>query len=266
MFIDSHAHLEYPDFEGNLEAAISRAKSADVLKIVNIGTTVSNTKKGILLSEKYKGIIFPTAGLHPHDIDEAIDLEKQLQELKKIIQKKKVYAIGECGLDYSRIFESSDSGSDEYEVKKQKELLSAQLLIAKENNLPVVIHSRMAEDDTFEILSNNDFRDLKGVVHCYTGTKEFAEKVLDLGFYIGFTGIITFPKAADLLEVVKEVPLEKILIETDCPFIAPVPYRGQRNEPAYVVEVAKKIADIKNVSLETVAEVTTKNAEELFEI
>jgi len=266
MFIDSHAHLEYPDFESDLEATISRARSADILKIVNIGTTVENTKRGILLSEKYKGIIFPTAGLHPHDIGEAIDLKKQIEGLKELTGKKKIYAIGECGLDYSKIFESSSSGSDEYEVKKQKELLLAQLILAKVNNLPVVIHSRMAENDTFEILSSDDFKNLRGVVHCYTGTKEFAKKVLELGFSLGFTGIITFPKAVDLEEVVRMVPLEKILIETDAPFIAPVPYRGQRNEPAYVVEVAKKIAEIKKVSLEKIAEVTTKNAEELFGI
>lgn len=264
MFIDSHAHLEYPDFEEDLDMVIRRAKSSGVVKIINVGTTIENIKKGLLLEKRFKGIVYPTAGLHPHDIDDEISFKKQLEELESLVKTEKFYAIGECGLDYSRILEGSKKERFKYEARRQKELFLAQLLIAQKNKLPVVIHSRMAEKDTCKILSSNSFSKLRGVIHCYTGTKEFVEKVLEFGFYVGFTGIITFPKAVGLREVVKMVPIERILVETDCPFIAPVPYRGQRNEPAYVVEVAKKIAEIKGMNLEEVASVTTKNTEELF--
>jgi len=265
MFIDSHAHLEYPDFEGELDEVVRRAKSSGVEKIINVGTTVENSKKSLRLAKKYKGIIFASAGLHPHDIDEAIGVDHQLKEITKLIQNKEVVAVGECGLDYSRII-GDDKSVDVYEAKAQKILFTRQLDIALKHNYPIIVHSRIAEDDTFEILSQKKYKGLKGVIHCYTGSKGFAEKVLKLGFYIGFTGIITFPKAEEVRLVAKEAPLEKILIETDCPFIAPVPYRGQRNESSYVIEVAKMIAEVKDISLDKVAEVTTKNVESLFGI
>lgn len=265
MYIDSHAHLGYPDFEGGLEEVISRAKGAKVNKIINVGTTVENSKRSLLLSKKYKDIIFTTAGLHPHDMDEAIGFDHQLNGIKELIEKNDIVAVGECGLDYSRILERTGT-PDNYEARKQRELFISQLELAHIKKLPIIVHSRMAEEDTFDILSRAENIKLDGVVHCYTGTQKFAKRVLDLGFYIGFTGIITFPKADEIRKVVKSTPLDRILIETDCPFIAPVPFRGQRNEPAFVMEVANTIAEIKGIKVEEVAKVTSLNAENLFKI
>lgn len=264
MFIDSHAHLEYPDFDADLDEVITRAKEGRVDKIINIGTTLESSRKSIHLSERYPDFIYPAAGFHPHDVDDSFSFEKAEKDLEELLKTKKTVAVGECGLDYSRLLDNAEKVVDEYEVKKQKDLFNLQLGLAKKYNLPVIIHSRTAEEDTFDILNNHN--NLKGVVHCYTGTLEFAKKVLDLGFYIGFTGIITFPNAVELTDVVKNIPLEKMLIETDSPFIAPVPFRGNRNEPANVKEVAGKIAEIKNLSLEEVARQTSKNAEKLFVI
>lgn len=265
MFIDSHAHLDYPDFENTRDEVIAKALRAGVKKVISVGTTIDSSKKAVQLSERFKGVVFATAGLHPHDIDETMGFERQLEEIKKIITTEKIVAVGECGLDYSSTHED-DGSTDPYEIKKQRDSFTRQLDLAKEKGLPLIVHSRAAEGDTFEILSQDKYNNLCGVVHCHTGSMDFAKKVLDLGFYIGFTGIITFPSAAELMEVIADVPLDRMLIETDAPSLAPIPYRGQRNEPAYVVEVAKKIAEIKNVTLEEVASATVKNAEDLFGI
>lgn len=257
-FIDSHAHIDFPDFSGDEQEIISRAEKAGVFKILNVGVDIERSRKSIELAKRYIGTVFATVGLHPKDAVGLLTTD-WLQELRDLAKNPEVVAIGECGLDFFRL----ESGE---EKERQKELFQSQIDLAEELNLPIIIHTRDAEKETLEILLQNKEKISGGVVHCFTGTKEFAKELLDLGLYIGFTGIITFQKTAELLAVVKEVPLDRIFIETDAPFLAPAQNRGKRNEPAYVIEVAKKIAEIKGISMEKVAEVTIKNTEELFRL
>lgn len=258
QLIDSHAHLDFSDFEADLDLVIARAGEAGVFKIVNIGADLARSKKAIDIAEKYEQI-WATVGIHPEDCD--IDPSVAGEEIRKLTNSsKKVIAIGECGLDYFY---------DETKKTKQKELFKTQIKIAKELKLPIVIHIRNGGDDTavsdvYQILKENQIQ--KGVIHCFTLEKIWAEKFLGLGLHLGFTGIVTYKNAELVQESAKIVPVEKILIETDCPYLSPQKYRGQRNEPSYVVEVAKKISEIKNLSLDKVAEQTTKNAEKLFNI
>jgi len=266
MFIDTHAHLEYPDFESDFDQVINRAKEKKIEKIINVGSTFEGSKNSILLAKKYKGIIYSSIGIHPHH---AIDLGRDpyefsetrtktlIEALSHMAKEKEVVAIGEIGLDFFR------ENSRELR-KKQVDLFKSQLAIAVDFNLPIIVHSREAEDDTMTELVKQKNKIDKGVVHCFTGSYNFAKKVLDLGFYVGFTGIITFEKSSEIQEVVKKIPLERILLETDAPYLAPTPHRGKRNEPSFVIEVAKKIAELKGISLEEVEEATTKSAIDLF--
>ena len=252
MFIDSHAHLEYPNYEADFSDVLARAKAAQVELILNIGTTLDHCKKGIELSQKYPHI-FSSVGIHPHDANKVpADYIDQLKEFSK---NPKVKAIGEIGLDY--YYEHSPR-----EIQLQR--FEEQVRLAQELALPMSIHCRQAFQDCFDILNKVSY--FKGVFHCFTGTPEEAKKGLDLGFYISFSGIVTFKKSTALQDVVKHVPLEKMLIETDAPFLAPEPHRGKRNEPAFVVLTAQKIADLKAASLETIAQHTTHNTKTLFQL
>lgn len=256
-YFDSHCHLDMEPLSNDQERVIERASKAGVEKIVNIGSSIRGSKASVELAQKYPNI-WASVGLHPHDAEVVTDIESTIEELRELAKNDKVIAIGEIGLDYFNL-------DKEERKKKQKELFKAQLELAKELNLPVIIHTRDADNDTLDILKRYH---LKGVIHCFTGKPEFAEKLLGLGYYIGFTGFITFEqeKFDHIREAVKMVPEDRLLIETDAPFLAPEPYRGKTNEPAYVVEVAKKIAELTNKTADEIAERTYKNAEELFDI
>ena len=249
--IDSHCHLDFPNFEKDFDQVLVRAEEVGVKKFINPGVDLPTSRKSIELAEKFTGI-FAAIGFHPSDAEKLS--ANNLAELEKLAQHKKVVAIGEIGLDF---FKNQNS------KKMQMEAFEKQLDLAQRFDKPVIIHSRQAASEIFEVLKN--FK-VKGVFHCFGGDWNFAQKVLAHGFSIGLTGIVTFPNAKDVQEVAKKIPLEKLLIETDCPFLAPQKYRGERCEPAFVIEVAQKIAELKNLSVEEIAEQTAKNTEELFEI
>lgn len=254
-YVDSHCHLEFEPLKNEQEAVIERAYKAGVQAMINVGTSIRGSQASIEIANKYPHI-WATVGLHPHDAEVEIDLKFAREQLAEMAKHDKVVAIGEIGLDYF--------GTESKEVREsQKELFEMQLELATELGKSVVVHTRDAEADTLAILKKYK---LKGVVHCFTGSPEFAQDLLDLGYYIGFTGFVTFEqeKFNHIRESVKIVPIEKLLIETDAPFLAPEPYRGKTNEPAYVVEVAKKIAELKGIELSEVVEKTFDNAKKLF--
>jgi TatD DNase family protein len=243
--VDIHSHLNFPDFDKDRDEVIERALEAGIWT-VNIGSNFNNSKQAIEIAEKYDGV-FASVGLHP-DEEENFDFKKY-HELAK---HSKVVAIGECGIDLK---------SQISNLKSQICIFEQQIELAKELDKPLMIHCRQAHKEVIEILKKSEHY---GNIHFFSGTWQEAEQYFDLGFTISFTGVITFTHDYD--EVIKNAPLDKIMIETDAPFVAPVPYRGKRNEPFYVIEVAKKIAEIKNLSFEEVAKMTTKTASTLFSL
>ncbi|HBV33452.1 TPA: hydrolase TatD [Patescibacteria group bacterium] len=276
--IDTHCHLNFKAFKDDADEVIKRAHDAGVTRIINVGSQWDTSARGVSMAEEREGL-YAAIALHPiHLYEQEVDEEEthfttraevfDYDKYKKLaLESKKVVAIGECGLDYYHF----PKGENIEEVKKkQADSFQQHIDLATELNLPLIIHCREAYDDLFQIL-NEAVKAGKlpgrGVNHCFLGTREQAKKFLDLGFYLSFTGIITFKNASpELLEVVKETPLDKIMVETDAPYLAPHPYRGKRNEPAYVVEVANKIAELKEVDFKIVLDMTTKNAEYLFTI
>ncbi len=251
MLIDTHCHLDFPNFEKDFDEVLSRARSAGVQKFVVPGVELSNSRAAVALTEKFDGV-FAAVGVHPHAADSVN--EKILNELENLTASQKVVAVGEIGLDFFRTKNSPET---------QKNAFRQQLKLAQKLNLPVIIHSRAADSEIFEIL--DEFK-IRGVFHCFGGDFDFAQEVLRREFFIGLTGIVTFPNAKDLHRVAQKIPLEKLLIETDAPFLAPQKFRGQRCEPAFVREVAETIAKLRGISVEELAENTTKNAEGLFGI
>jgi len=253
MFIDTHAHLTFPEFKIDLPDVIKRAKAAGLSAIINIALDDEALKSSLKIAEEYPGYVFNAYGLHPHDAsnwqDSIADKARQLAKDKKII------AIGEMGLDYHYKLSPID---------QQKQVFCKLLQLAQELDLPAVIHSREASKDTLTIIHEENQGKLKGVLHCFGGDMELGQQALELGLMISFTGNITFKKAQPIRDAAKEIPLDRIMIETDCPFLAPQAYRSKRNEPAYVVEVAKQIAEVKGLTVEAVAKQTTQNARQFF--
>lgn len=252
MLIDSHCHLDFPNFEKDFDAVLARAQKIGVTKFVNPGVDLASSKRAIALADSYENI-FVAVGFHPSEA-EKLSFDNFIA-LEKMAENSKVVAIGEIGLDF---FKNQNS------QKIQIEVFEKQLELAQKLDLPVIIHSREADAEIFEVLEK--FPKIRGVFHCFGGDWSFAEKVLVKGFLIGLTGIVTFPNAVNVREVAEKIPLEKLLIETDAPFLAPQKFRGKRCEPAFVYEVAAEIAKIKNLPLEKVVEQTTINAEKLFGI
>jgi TatD DNase family protein len=256
MYIDSHAHIEMSDFDNDREGVIQRALDAGVEIIVCVGDgDVANDSHAAAfrLADEHP-FIYTTVGVHPH---EARLLDDELYaSLNDLSQHPKVIAWGEIGLDYHY---------DNSPRDVQREAFLRQLRMARERQLPVSIHTREAEADTLAILGE-EWRDsgLGGVIHCFTGTRAFAEAAVELGFLISFSGVVTFKKAEELRETASSLPIEKLLIETDSPFLAPVPYRGRRNEPAYVVETARAIAELRGVEPEEVGRITSDHFKQLF--
>lgn len=256
---DSHCHLQFPQYDKDREEMIARAFGAGV-NMICVGTDLETSKKAIDLAQQHDNI-WATVGLHPNDnLNEKFESEKY----RELLQQEKVVAFGEIGLDYYRTEKPEDQ-------KFQKERFIQQLELAKELKKPLVLHCRdgksgstgPAYSDMVEILSEGHAVN-GGVIHSFTGTIEEARQFLDLGLYLGFNGIITFARQYD--EIVREIPLDRILLETDAPYLTPEPYRGKRNEPVYVIEVAKKLAELKNESYEKVIEQTTKNCKKLFDL
>lgn len=253
--IDSHCHLDFPDFDADRAEVIARAQTAGVGTFINPGCTMARSRRAVALATEFSDI-FAAVGVHPEDPTEIG--EAALAELHALATHEKVVAIGEIGLDYFRL----DAATCAATIEAQKSAFRRQLILARELSKPVILHTREAESDTLAIL--DEFPDVRGVAHCYTGSLATAEALVARGWLIGFTGIITFKNAVSLREVVRALPLEKILVETDAPYLAPEPHRGKRAEPAMVVEVTQKIAGIKNVSVEEVIHQTSVNTRELF--
>lgn len=254
LLIDTHAHLDSSRFNKDRAEVIKNARDTGVSYIVNIGADLRSSRYSVKLAREYP-FIFATVGIHPHD---AIGLDANvLAELEKLAGEEKVVAIGEIGLDYYYDHSPRDI---------QRAAFIDQLVLAKKLNLPIVVHSREAEEDTMNILKEHYAGAGTGILHCFSGSLAMAREALDLGFYLAFGGVVTFKNAGGLLEVLREIPLDRILLETDCPYLTPVPHRGKRNEPAYLPYVAEKIAEIKGVAIEELAEITTANAIRVYNL
>ena len=256
MLIDSHAHIQGKEYAGERDAVIARAREAGVEKIIAVGGAgdMSSNLEAIALADSFSNI-HATVGMHPHDAKDVG--EGELHRLRELTSHPRVIAVGETGLDYYYSHSPHDV---------QCRVFSHFIHMARETGLPIVVHERDAAREAAELLREEGAGELRGVIHCFTGSYEAACAYLDLGFYVSFTGIITFKNADPLREVVRKVPLERILVETDSPFLTPVPHRGKRNEPAYVRLVAETIASVKALPLEEVAQVTSGNAQALFGI
>ena len=250
--IDTHSHLFEDEFKEDIDECIQRCKDNNVNKIILVGFSKETNLKAQEYAKKYD-IFYPTAGVHPEECD--LEYKDKFIELEEFIKNNKIYAIGECGLDYHW---------DKTYINEQKELLKLQCELAIKRDLPIIIHMRDATKDTYDILK--EYKNLRGVMHCYSGSYEMAKEFIKLGFYISLGGPVTFKNAKEAKLIAKEIPLEKLLIETDCPFLAPEPFRGKRNESSYVKYVCEKIAEIKEIDKKTVDEITTKNAKDLFRI
>ena len=252
--IDSHAHLEMSDYDADRDAVIKRALDQGIDKIITIGIGRKECEQALELARVYP-FIYAALGLHPHNAKK--DAARLYDFIKESVSNKKVVALGEMGLDF---FKNWSPQQD------QVRCFHEQLAMARELKLPVIIHDRDAHAETVRILKEEQSGEVGGVIHCFSGDYQMAADCMDMGFYISIPGTITFKNAAMLHDVVKKLPLDRILIETDAPFLTPHPFRGKRNEPAHVRYVAEKIAEIKNLPLAEVARVTTHNAKTLFRL
>jgi len=253
MLIDTHAHLTMSEFF-DLQDVLDRAKKAGVEAIVNASFDTESSHKSTCLSDDVD-FIYASVGIHPNHASEAT--EENLSKIKRLAQSKKVVAIGEIGLDYYH----KDIHPD-----IQKEVFVKFIRLAKELSLPMIIHSREADDDTIEIMKNENVSGMKAVFHCFAGSEKLEKFAYDSGFMVSYTVNITFKKADIIRASAKRVPVEKIMVETDCPYLAPQVFRGQRSEPAFVYYVAEEISKIKNISLDEVSDITTRNAKQFFNI
>lgn len=247
--IDTHCHL-FSEYYDNIEEIIEKAKANGILKIIVNGCDMKSNLEIINLVKKYD-IVYGAIGFHPNDIADIT--EKELEWLDKNINTNKIVAVGEIGLDYH--YEDTDK-------TKQKEILLKQLQIAKKYNKPVIIHSRDCIGETYNILKDSK---VKGIIHCYSGSVEMAKEFTKIGFFIGVGGIITFKNAKNIKEVIKNIPLEYITLETDAPYLTPEPYRKYKNDSSYIPVIARAISEIKNVDIKEIAEVTTTNVFSLFD-
>ena len=254
MLFDSHAHLTDNRFDTDRKDVIERARQSSVSLIINPGACMESSEASVKLANEYD-FIYAAVGIHPHDAKDA--QSSDYDKLRAWLQgESKVVAVGEIGLDYYYDFSPKEA---------QREVFVRQLQLARETALPVIIHNRDSHADMMEIL-RREAQGLTGVLHCYSGSVEMARELLKMDFYLSFAGPLTYKNAAKLPDVVREVPLERMLIETDCPYLTPQPYRGKRNEPSYVRYVAEKIAEIKGKSWEEVANITRENTCRLFNI
>ncbi|WP_026395161.1 TatD family hydrolase [Acetobacterium malicum] len=255
MLIDSHAHIDDQKFNEDREAVLENARAAGVELIINPGADEASSFRAVAMSEKYP-MVYATVGIHPHDAKD-YDAHKHDALLTEWASKEKVVAIGEIGLDYHYDYSPRDV---------QQEVFIRQLIIAKAVALPIVIHNRESMEDMVKILKEYFTPEYGGIMHSYSGSVEMAKVFLDMGFHLSISGPLTFSNARKLPEVVAMMPLDRLLIETDSPYLTPTPHRGKRNEPAYVRFVAAEIARIRGITVEAVAEITTANAKRVFGI
>jgi TatD DNase family protein len=282
MLIDTHAHLDFPEFANDLEDVLRRAEQAEVNRIITIGTSIESSRQAIELAQKYPAI-YAAIGVHPSQVDEAED--DVITPLRELAQNPRVVAIGETGLDYHHLLSEKVAKEEQVQVmtalrsetdeeieaqirdgaykSKQASLFQQQLDLAVELGLNVAIHQRDAWEDTLEIMRPYTGK-VRGVFHCFGGTFEQANEVFDLDHIVSFTGIVTFKNGVAVRQVAAEIPVWKFMVETDCPFLAPAPFRGKRCEPAHTRIVAEAIAAARGVSLEEIAEATTETAEKFF--
>jgi len=254
MLIDTHAHLDMPEFDKDRDEVVKRAQEDGIDYIITVGIDLDSCRDAVRLSEQFE-FIYAIVGMHPHN---AKDVDKKSYDiLREYTRHAKVRALGEMGLDFFR-----NHSPREIQLKRFRE----QVALAREVHLPVVIHDRDAHRETLAILKEEKASEVGGVIHCFSGDYTMASACMDMGLYISIPGTVTFTKAQTLQEVVRRIPLERVLIETDCPFLAPAPFRSKRNEPAYVQYVARAIAEIKKLDFETVAAVTSQNARSVFGI
>jgi len=253
MLVDSHCHLDFPDFAAERDAVVARARAAGIGRMVTICTRVRRHAEVLAAAEKYDDV-FCSVGTHPHNAHEELDISAA--DLAAIAAHPKVVAIGEAGLDYHYDKSPRDA---------QAQGFRTHIAVARDMKLPLVIHSREADEDMMRILTEETGKGaFPAVLHCYTGGRDLAFRAIELGLYIGFTGILTFKNGQNLRDIAKELPAERILVETDAPYLAPLPYRGKRNEPSFVVETAKVLAATRGVSAEAIAQQTTENFFRLF--
>ena len=253
MLVDSHCHLDFPDFSAELDAVVERAGKAGVQRLVTISTRVRKQPDLLAIAEQFPNV-FSSIGTHPHNAHEELDIGAD--QLVERTRHPKVVAIGEAGLDYHYDFSPRAA---------QEQGFRTHIAAARATKLPLVIHSREADDDTARILEEETGKGaFPAVLHCFTGGPDLARRAIKLGHYVSFTGILTFKNSGDLRAIAQELPIDRILVETDAPYLAPGKFRGKRNEPAYVVETAKVLADVRGVSLDEIARITTENFFRLF--
>lgn len=257
MYVDSHCHLSFPELSARIDDIRSDMAAAQVDRALCICTTLEEFDEVHSLAMRFENF-WCSAGVHPDNEDVR---EPSVDDLLALAAKPRVVAIGETGLDYYRL-----NGRSVAQMEWQRERLRVHVRAARASTLPLIIHTRSASDDTVAILREEGAGACGGVFHCFTETEAVARAALDLGFYISFSGILTFKTAHELREVARFVPLDRCLIETDSPYLAPVPYRGKTNSPAYVPYVARQIAELKSLSVETIAEATSRNFERLFQL
>lgn len=252
--VDTHCHLDMAKYHDDLDEVIERAASRGVDRIVTVGIDLQSSREAVNLAERYPGV-YATVGIHPHNVGNVTETDYDL--LAALTKEPKVVAYGEIGIDLHYNYAPKT---------EQIKHMSHQLDLAKKANLPVVIHDREAHREIMAVLEKKAPFPAGGVMHCFSGNGEFARRVLELGFYISVPGVVTFKKAEILQAAVREVPLAKLILETDGPFLAPEPRRGRRNEPALVLFTAQRVAELKGTTIDEVARVTTRNAESLFDL
>jgi len=252
MLIDTHCHLDFKDFNDDRAAVLKRSRDSGIGVIINVASSMEGTARSIQIAGE-NDFIYASLGIHPHEADSVSGNDIKL--FAEFLDKPKVVAIGEIGLDYYKNISSKEN---------QKKLFIKLLEIAKDANLPLIIHNRDAYIDTIDILKNITGSSVSGVMHCFSGDEKFLKTCLDMGFFISFTCNITYKNADSLRKIVKLVPMDRLLLETDAPFLAPQDFRGKRNEPMHVKYVAEEVAKIKGISFEEVARITTENAKQLF--
>ena len=251
MLVDTHCHLFFDELKNDIDGVLSRANELGVTKFICVGTDIIDSIKSYKLAKKYNNI-YSTAGIHPHDV-EAVEGD-YINELRNLLLNEKVVAVGEIGLDYYRNISKPNC---------QKIMFKEQIELAQKINKPIVFHNREADEDIINILS--DFKDIGGVAHCFSSTYKTAMELIEMGFYISFSGNLTF-KNSHLPEVAKKLPLDRLLVETDSPFLSPAPFRGKTNEPGRTRYVAEKLSEIFNSDINDIASITTANAKRLFNI
>ncbi|MBI2448193.1 TatD family hydrolase [Candidatus Microgenomates bacterium] len=284
MLVDTHAHINETFYQDDYESIVSFAIEKNVKKIICAGTSLTDSRLNLEMARKFPGVIYPAVGIHPHNegADSSLSIDEQLSGLDELIGKNRenIVAVGECGLDFSgdtndtNLHTNMTNGNrmnndtNPLSHDEQRKIFLSQIDLAIKYKLPLLLHVNKTYDEVLEIFSSDNLQSeicnlkLRGVFHCYTGGKKRIQKIVDLGFYFGIGGLVTYDEG--IMQVVREIPLERILLETDCPFLAPVPHRGERNQPGYLPLITTKIAELKDVTIEEVERVTTENAIKLL--